>query len=133
MPLSRVSIGFKDISSSFQVNPLNLDLIAIKNETAISRSIRNLILTNPGERFFNQNLGSNISKSLFENIDNISSEIIKNQVENTINQYEPRVELIDVIVNPEFENYSFDITIVYNIVGTDVPTQQLTFALENTR
>jgi phage baseplate assembly protein W len=133
MPLSRVSIGFKDISSSLQLNPLNLDLIAIKNETAISRSIRNLILTNPGERFFNENLGSNISKSLFENIDEISSEIIQSQVENTINQYEPRVELIEVIVDPDFDNYSFNLTIVYNIVGIDVPSQQLTFALENTR
>jgi phage baseplate assembly protein W len=133
MPLSRVSIGFKDISSSLQLNPLNLDLIAIKNETAISRSIRNLILTNPGERFFNENLGSNISKSLFENIDEISSEIIQSQVENTINQYEPRVELIEVIVDPDFDNYAFNLTIVYNIVGIDVPPQQLTFALENTR
>ena len=60
MPVERVSRGFKDISSSFKVNPLNEDLIAIKNETAIARSVRNLVLTRPGEKFFNPNLGSRV-------------------------------------------------------------------------
>ena len=54
MPLERVSQGFKDISMSFQTNPLNSDLIALKNETAISRSLRNIVLTVPGEQFFNE-------------------------------------------------------------------------------
>jgi phage baseplate assembly protein W len=65
MPLERVSKAFRDIGSSFQVNPLNYDLIAIKNETAIARSLRNLVLTLPGERFFNQNLGSRVSRVSF--------------------------------------------------------------------
>ena len=68
MPLERVSQGFKDISMSFQVNPLNLDLIALKNETAIARSVRNIVFTLPGEKFFDSNFGSRISNSLFENI-----------------------------------------------------------------
>jgi phage baseplate assembly protein W len=133
MPLERVSKGFKDISISFQVNPLNYDLIAIKNETAIARSVRNLVLTQPGERFFNENLGSRISRSLFENLDDINANIIKSEIENTINTYEPRVELIDVRVSPDYDNYSFDVVISYNIVGIDAFPQQLTFALEQTR
>jgi phage baseplate assembly protein W len=133
MPLERVSKGFKDISISFQVNPLNFDLIAIKNETAIARSVRNLVLTQPGEKFFNENLGSRISQSLFENLDDISANIIRSEIENTINTYEPRVELIDVKVIPDYDNYSFDVVISYNIIGIDALPQQLTFALEQTR
>ena len=66
MPVERVSRGFKDISMSFEVNPINNDIIGVKNDTAIARSIRNLIFTVPGERFFNENLGSKVSQTLFD-------------------------------------------------------------------
>jgi phage baseplate assembly protein W len=112
---------------------MNFDLIVIKNETAIARSIRNLVFTLPGERFFNENLGSRISNSLFENIDNTSAGIIQDEIENTIQNYEPRVDLISVEVLPNYEENSFDVNITYNIVGIDVLPQQLTFALEQTR
>jgi phage baseplate assembly protein W len=62
MPVERISRGFKDISMSFEVNPINEDLIGVKNDTAIARSIRNLVLTSPGERFFNEDLGSRVSE-----------------------------------------------------------------------
>jgi len=133
MPLERVSKSFKDISMTFQVNPLNYDLIALKNETAIARSIRNLVLTIPGERFFNQNLGSNINKTLFENLDDITASVIKDEIQNTINNYEPRVRLIEVIVNPNYDDNEFNVTINYRIVGIDVLPQQLNFALQPTR
>jgi phage baseplate assembly protein W len=133
MPLERVSKGFKDLSMSFQVNPLNYDLIALKNENAIARSIRNLVLTYPGERFFNENLGSRVSRSLFENIDEISASVIKDEIENTIQNYEPRVILIDVIVEPDYDNNEFNVTINYRIIGIDVLPQQLSFALQPTR
>ncbi len=133
MPVERVSKGFKDLSMSFQVNPINYDLISLKNETAIARSIRNLVLTYPGERFFNQNLGSNIGRSLFENIDDFSASTIKDEIENTINNYEPRVSLVDVVVDPDYDNLNFNVTITYNIIGIDVLPQQLAFALQPTR
>jgi phage baseplate assembly protein W len=133
MPIERISKGFLDISSSFQVNPLNFDLISLKNETAIARSIRNLVLTTPGERFFNENLGSRVSQSLFENIDDINASIIKDEIANTINNFEPRVDLIEIFVSPDYDNYTFNVTIQYTIVGIDVLPQQLTFALEQTR
>jgi phage baseplate assembly protein W len=133
MPLERVSKGFKDLSMTFQVNPLNYDLIALKNESAIARSVRNLVLTQPGERFFNQNLGSRISQSLFENLDDISASIIQDEIRNTITNYEPRVELIDVIVLPNYDNNEFNVAIQYKIIGIDVLPQQLSFALQPTR
>ncbi len=118
---------------TFQVNPLNYDLIALKNETAISRSIRNLVLTYPGERFFNENLGSKVSRSLFENIDAISASVIKDEIESTIRNYEPRVNLISVDVAPNYDEGEFNVTINYRIVGIDVLPQQLSFALQPTR
>jgi phage baseplate assembly protein W len=133
MPIERVSKQFKDISLSLQVNPLNYDLIDIKNETAISRSIRNLVFTLPGERFFNQNLGSKVSQSLFENIDDISASILQDEIRNSIENYEPRVELIDVVVSPNYDSYEFNVTVRYYIVGIDALPQQLTFALQSAR
>ena len=133
MPLERVSKGFKDISMSFEANPLNNDLIGVKNDTAIARSIRNLVLTNPGERFFNPNLGSRVYESLFDNVDEISAASIKDEIEETIIKHEPRVKVQDIRVNPDYDNHTFDVTIVYDIVGTDALTQQLKFALQPTR
>jgi len=133
MPVERVSKEFKDLSMSFKSNPLNDDLIVLKNENAIARSVRNLVLTYPGERFFNQNLGSKVSRSLFENIDEITASVIKDEIENTINNYEPRVELIDVVVAPNYDNNEFYVTINYYIVGIDALPQQLSFALQPTR
>ena len=133
MPVERLSRGFKDISMSFQVNPLNNDIITINNETAIARSVRNLVFTLPGERFFNENLGSKLSRVLFENIDEISASIIQDEITNTINNYEPRVDLISVDVSPNYENNEFNVTINYYIVGIDVLPQQLSFALQPTR
>ena len=133
MPLERVSPGFKDISMTFQANPLNFDLIGLKNENAIARSVRNIVFTLPGEKFFDENFGSNISASLFENLDDISGSIIVDEIKQSIKRYEPRVDLINVEVFPDFDNNSFDVLIIYDIIGADVPPQELQFALQSTR
>ena len=133
MPLQRVSRGFKDISMSFESNPLTDDLIALKNETAIARSIRNIVFTLPGEKFFDPEFGSDISAALFENIDDISGGIIEDQLRQSINNYEPRVELLSVRTNPNYDNNAFDVTITYEIIGANVPPQQLEFVLQSTR
>ena len=90
MPIERVSQGFKDISMTFQVNPLNSDLIGLKNENAIARSVRNIVFTLPGEKFFDEDFGSRISASLFENIDDISAAEIVDEIRQSIINYEPR-------------------------------------------
>ena len=133
MPIERVSQGFKDISMTFQVNPLNSDLIGLKNENAIARSVRNIVFTLPGEKFFNEDFGSRISQSLFENIDRISAAEIVDEIRQSIINYEPRVDLLDVQAFPNFDNNQFDVLIVYEIIGADVPAQELQFALQSTR
>ena len=133
MPLERVSQGFKDISATFQTNPLNDDLIAIKNETAIARSIRNIVFTLPGEKFFDEDFGSNVSRVLFDNIDDVSANIIQEQIRDSILNFEPRVRLRNVITQPNFDQNAFNVTIVYDIIGIDVPAQELQFVLQPTR
>ena len=133
MPVQRASKGFKDISMSFKVSPLTSDLIANKNETAIARSIRNLILTAPGERPFNPELGSEVSRLLFNPMDDITTDSLREQISNTINNFEPRVNLRQVVVQPNFDIGEYDISIRYDIVGIEASTQQLSFALQQTR
>ena len=133
MPVERVSKGFKDLSSSFQTNPLSNDLLGIKNETAIARSIRNLVLTQQGERPFNSILGSKVSGLLFENLDEITGSAIRDEIRTTINNFEPRVNLLEVKVLPNYDSYEYNVTIRYEIVGIDVSAQQLVFALQPTR
>ena len=133
MPIERISQGFKDISMTFKVNPLNDDLIAIKNETAIARSVRNIIMTIPGERFFQPSFGSSVNRILFSNMDEISASNLEDEIRNSIRNYEPRVKLRSIKVSPNFDNNSFDTTITYDIIGADVPAQQLQFALQSSR
>ena len=133
MPVQRISKTFRDISMSFKVNPLNDDLIAIKNENAIARSLRNIVFTTPGEKFFNQSFGSRISESLFENIDEITATIIVDEIRQSIDNYEPRVEVDDVKAFPDYENNSFDVTITYDVIGSEIPTQELQFVLQSSR
>ncbi len=133
MPVQRVSQQFSDISASFQINPLNRDLIQLKNANAIARSIRNLIMTVPGERPFNPVLGSQVTSLLFENLDKLTASSIKSEIINTVTNFEPRVRLNEVIVKAQPNNNQFDVQIQYYIIGIDVPLQQLSFALEPTR
>ena len=133
MPLERVSQGFKDISMTFQANPLNEDLIALKNANAIARSVRNIVMTLPGEKFFNPTFGARITDSLFENIDDITAAVIIDEIRESIDNYEPRVDLLDVQAFPDYDNNSFDVTIIYEIIGFEIPAQELQFVLQSSR
>ena len=133
MPIERVSQSFKDISMTFQSNPLNNDLIAIKNDNAIARSLRNIVFTTPGEKFFNESFGSRITESLFDNIDEITSSVIVDEITESINRYEPRVKLDRVKAYPDYENNGFDVIITYDVIGAEIPTQELQFVLQSSR
>ena len=133
MPQQRVSQSFKDISMSFETNPLNDDLIALKNSSAIARSIRNIVFTQPGEKFYNPEFGSRVSESLFEIVDEVSSIAIRDEIRSSIINYEPRVKLLDVIVIPNVDDNEMNVTVKYKIIGIDIPPQQLDFVLLPTR
>ncbi len=129
----RRSKGFKDISATFKINPINSDLIGLVNYNAIARSVRNLILTVPGERPFNPVLGSGVNALLFNQLDNITSSSIKTEIITTLENFEPRIELNNVIVAPNAEQHRFDVTIQYYIVGIPLDVQEIQIALVPTR
>jgi len=133
MATKRVSKAFKDISLSMKPHPVTKDLQVLKNENAIARSVRNLVETIPTERFFNVSLGSNVRKSLFNFVDVGTASVIRSQILNTIEFYEPRVDNLRVQVDPRPDDNSFDVIVFFDIVGQDLPTQQFSFILESTR
>ena len=118
---------------SFDTNPLNNDLIGLKDSSAIARSIRNIVFTQPGEKFFQPDFGSRVSESLFENVDEVSALSIRDEVRSSIINYEPRVKLNNVNVNLNPDENEINLSITYEIVGVDIPPQQLDFVLLPTR
>ena len=133
MPQERASRKFKDLSMSFKTNPLNDDLIGLKNTSAIARSLKNIVFTQPGEKFFNPDFGSRISESLFENVDDVSALAIEDEIRSSIINFEPRVNLLNVSVNPNPDDNEMNVVIQYEVTGIDVPPQQLEFVLLPTR
>lgn len=133
MSVTRISRSFKDISLSFDSHPITKDLPVLVNQQAIRRSIRNLVQTIPTERFFNPILGSDVRQSLFEFVDFGTASVIRDQILNTISNFEPRVNDVDVQVDPRPDENEFEITIIFNIIGQEIPTQQFSFILEATR
>ena len=133
MPQERASRKFKDLSMSFKTNPLNDDLIGLKNTSAIARSLKNIVFTQPGEKFFNPDFGSRISESLFENVDDVSALAIEDEIRSSIINFEPRVNLLNVSVNPNVDDNEMNVVIQYEVTGIDVPPQQLEFVLLPTR
>ncbi len=133
MAITRISRSFKDISLSFEPHPVTKDLPILTNERAIIRSIRNLVQTIPTERFFNSLLGSNVRSSLFDFVDFATASIINDQIRNVISNYEPRVSDVEVEVDPRPDTNEFEVTVIFDIIGQEVPTQQFSFILEATR
>jgi phage baseplate assembly protein W len=133
MAIKRISRAFKDISLSFEPHPVTNDLPILKNERAIARSVRNIVETIPTERFFNSNFGSEVRSSLFGIVDYATVSIIEDQIKTSIDIYEPRVDNVQVNVTPELDSNSLEITIIFDIIGQDFPTQEFTFILEATR
>ena len=129
----RVSRSFKDISLSFEPHPVTKDLPVLKNANAIRRSVRNLVQTIPGERFFNPLLGSSVYDSLFDLYDFGVSTLIQEEIITTIDNFEPRVENVQVRVDPRPDVHNFDVTIFFDIVGQEFPPQEFSFILEATR
>lgn len=133
MAPNRRSRAFKDISLSFVPHPVTKDLPVLVNERAIARSVRNLVETIPTERFFNPDLGSEVRSSLFGFCDYGTASIITSQIEQTILNYEPRADNINVVVIPRPDDNNFEVTVAFDIIGQQIPPAQISFILEATR
>ena len=129
----RVSRSFKDISLSFDPHPVTKDLPVLRNERAISRSVRNLVQTIPGERFFNPILGSGVRRLLFDFIDVATADSNEEDILTTIANFETRVTNVQVQVEPRPDRNNFDVTVFFDIIGQSLPSQTFSFILEPTR
>lgn len=127
-----LSRTFKDISFSFGKHPKTSDVLIKKNEQAIKAAVKHLILTNPGERPFQPDLGTGIRRLLFENLDFGTAARISEEISRTIKTFEKRVILQRVRVNPDPDNNRFDVNIEFEIIGEPIP-QEIEFYLESTR
>ena len=130
---TRISRSFKDISLSFTPHPITKDLTVIKDANAIKRAVRNLVQTIPRERFFNPNLGTDIRGSLFDFVDFGTASVIQQQIQTTIENYEPRVDNLQIEVFPRPDQNEFEVNIYFDIVGQQFPSQAFQFILEATR
>ena len=133
MAKQRTSRAFKDISLSFSPHPVTKDLPVLINERAITRSVRNLVETIPTERFFNSLLGTDIRDSLFEGFTPLTATVIEDQIRTTIYNNEPRVGNVNVVIQGLPDTNQFEIEVIFEIVGLDLPIQNFTFILEPTR
>ena len=133
MAINRTSRAFKDISLSFDPHPVTKDLPVLRNERAITRSVRNLVQTIPGERFFNPILGSGVRRLLFDFVDVATADSIEEEILTTISNFETRVTNVQVQVEPRPDRNNFDVTVLFDIIGQSLPTQEFSFILEATR
>jgi phage baseplate assembly protein W len=122
---------YSDFLVNLNFHPDNKQLMRSTNEEAVIRSIRNLLLTNKYERLFNPRLGSNIQKLLFEPISPQTQVGIVDQVRETIENFEPRAKLIDVIATPYPDQNAYVITIIFfittieNAITINIPLQRV--------
>lgn len=124
---------FKDLSVTFKPHPVTGDLISVKDESAIKQSIVNLLLTNKGERFFEPEIGASISELLFEPLDYGVAALIQTKIRDTLTQYEPRINILDIRAEPDEINNGFEVELIFEVIGReDIPTN-VNFFLERTR
>lgn len=133
MAIQGISRAFKDINLSFNAHPVTKDITVLKNENAIKRSVRNIVNTIPRERFFNPTLGSDVRSSLFNFVDYGTASVIQKQIQIAIENFEPRVDNLQVNVFPRPDSNEFEVNVIFDIIGQQFPTQEFTFLLEATR
>ena len=133
MAIERISRAFKDINLSFNAHPVTKDITVLKNENAIKRSVRNIVNTIPRERFFNPELGSDVRASLFNFVDYGTASVIEKQIQIAIENFEPRVDNLQINVFPRPDSNEFEVNVIFDIIGQQFPTQEFTFLLEATR
>jgi phage baseplate assembly protein W len=129
----QISRGFRDISLSFKRHPITNDVTVLRNEDAIKKSVVNLIRTRLDERFFNDLLGTSVYNTLFELNDSYQGDSVREEIITLLQNFEPRIKLTNVYVQPGRDSNDFLIQIEYDITGLPLPTQNIEFILQPSR
>ena len=128
-----ISRSFRDISLSFSRHPVTNDVLVLKNEDAIKKSVINLVRTRIGERFFNNLLGTSVDNSLFELNGIEVSTILDEEIKTVLSNFEPRIVVRDIITESIEDSNELNVKISYDIVGIPFPLQNIEFLLQPTR
>ena len=131
MPV-KISRGFRDISLSFKRHPITNDVIPLKNEDAIKKSVINLVRTKIGERFFNDLLGTTVGDTLFD-LNSFDNDVLREEIIALLSNYEPRITLTNVFVEADKDSNDLFIQIEYDITGLPLPRQNIEFILQPSR
>lgn len=129
---TNIVTAYSDLDLNFTIHPVKKDINRHTNETAVVNSIKNLILTNHYERPFQPDIGSNVRRLLFENMDTITATTLKKEIEQTIKNYEPRANISDIVVSPDYENNGFKVYMEFYVVNRTTPIT-INFFLERIR
>ena len=119
------SKAFKDINLSFKRHPVTNDVVTIRNEDAIKRSVKNIIFTILGEKPFDPDFGSIINNSLFDLNTNLSEIRVSDEIRQSLPNFEPRIENIEINVTVVPDSNELNCTVQYDIVGLPAPTQEV--------
>ena len=126
-------LTFKDLSVTFKKHPVTNDLVTVKDKAAVSQSIKGLLLTRRGERPFQPDLGSGLQDLLFEPMDYGSAALIKKEIRETLNRFEPRISITKLMCYPDLMNNGYDVELEYKIIGREDRAVALDIFLERTR
>ena len=129
----QISRAFKDISLSFTRSPITNDLVTLRNEDAIKKSVVNLCRTRLTDRFFNELLGTSIEDALFELVGEDIGVSLEEEIKTLLTNFEPRIKLTQINIEDDIDENGLYITIRYNIVGLPFPEQNIEFLLQPSR
>jgi len=124
---------FKDLNLGFKKHPVTDDLVVTKDEAAIKQAIVSLLLTDPGERLFQPELGSGLRSFLFEPLDSATAALINASVRDTLDRYEPRIDIIDITTTPNSDENGYEVSLSFEVVGTEIAPLAVELFLERTR
>ena len=127
------SLSFKDLNITFKKHPVTNDIVVSKDASAIKQAIVNVLLTNKGERLMNPRYGSDIRRFLFEPLDYGTAFQIKGNIRDTLERFEPRINVLDIKCKLNFTDNGFDVELQYSVRGTDDPPIAVEFFLARTR
>jgi phage baseplate assembly protein W len=130
--MSLISRSYTDIDLSFGAHPVTKDILRKKDENAIAQSIRSLLMTAHYERLYNPELGCNLRNYLFEPVDNVTTTLIQKEIQMTLQNYEPRMIIKEVVVVPNFDDQAYDVSISFFVNNTQDPIR-VSFFLERIR
>ena len=129
---TNIVAAYSDLDLNFTIHPVRKDINRYTNEAAVVNSIKNLILTNHYERPFQPDIGSNVRRMLFENMDTITATVLENEIAQTIKNYESRVNISTLNVSPDYENNGFNVYMEFYVVNRTTPIT-INFFLERIR